>query len=168
MHRPSTPSLSLRRTPQRRSQTLRHAQEAGPAGLDREAYLPQEQPPGRQARMDFIHCGELKVNAGRRRYHTPAVPIRPEPLGVAPREGDLPAGPTGFREVISGALSELRGEPEVARTDNPSASSTRFGAAVAGRCTSPLPGCWTTTSCGPPRPIHGPPTRTGALPAPGQ
>ena len=67
MHRPSTPSLSMQRTPQRRSQTLRHTQEAGPAGLDREAYLPQEHPPGRQAQMDFIHCGELKVNAGRRR-----------------------------------------------------------------------------------------------------
>ena len=149
MNRPSTPSLSMQRTPQRRSQTLRHTQEAGPA---------RPGPGG----PDGLHS--LRRTQGERRapaQQPPAVPIRPEPLGVAPRGGDLRAAPTGFIEVTSGALSELRGEPEVARTDNASASSTRFGAAVAGRCTSPLPGCWTTTSCGPPRPIHGPPTRTG-------
>ena len=111
--------------------------------------------------MNFIHCGELKVNAGRRRYRTLAVPIRPEPLGAALRGGDVRAAPTGFREVTSGARSELRGEPEVARADNASASSARCRAAVARRRTSPLPRCWTTTSCGPPRPIPGPPTRTG-------
>ena len=164
MHRPSTPSLSMQRTPQRRSQTLRHTQEAGPARPG-----PGGVPPARASAgpggPDGLHS--LRRTQGERRapaQQPPAVPIRPEPLGVAPRGGDLRAAPTGFIEVTSGALSELRGEPEVARTDNPSASSTRFGAAVAGRCTSPLPGCWTTTSCGPPRPIHGPPTRTGRRP----
>ena len=164
MDRPSTPSLSMQRTPQRRSQTLRHTQEAGPARPG-----PGGVPPARASAgpggPDGLHS--LRRTQGERRapaQQPPAVPIRPEPLGVAPRGGDLRAAPTGFREVTSGARSELRGEPEVARTDNASASSTRFGAAVAGRCTSPLPGCWTTTSCGPPRPIHGPPTRTGRRP----
>ena len=30
-------------------------------GPDQEVYFPQEHPPGREAQIDFTHCGELKV-----------------------------------------------------------------------------------------------------------
>ena len=49
-------SAAQLRTLQRRLQDWRALH-----GPEREVYFPQEHPPGREAQIDFTHCGELEV-----------------------------------------------------------------------------------------------------------
>ena len=52
-------SMSQLRTLQRRLRDWRAL-----SGPDREVYFEQDHPPGREAQMDFTHCGELGVTVG--------------------------------------------------------------------------------------------------------
>ena len=111
-------SMSQLRTLQRRLRDWRAL-----SGPDREVYFEQAHPPGREAQMDFTHCGELGVTVGG------------EPLGhllfhfVLSHSGwryvDLAYGETFAALVkgMQGALWELGGVPEVVRTDNLSAAT---------------------------------------------
>ena len=93
------------------------------SGPDREVFFEQEHPPGREAQVDFTHCGELGVT------------ICGEPFGhllfhfVLSHSGwryvDLAYGETFAALVkgMQGALWELGGVPEVLRTDNLSAAT---------------------------------------------
>ena len=111
-------SMSQLRTLQRRLRDRRAV-----SGPDREVYFEQAHPPGREAQMDFTHCGELGVTVGG------------EPFGhllfhfVLSHSGwryvDLAYGETFAALVkgMQGALWELGGVPEVVRTDNLSAAT---------------------------------------------
>ena len=111
-------SMSQLRTLQRRLRDWRAL-----SGPDREVYFEQAHPPGREAQMDFTHCGELGVTVGG------------EPFGhllfhfVLSHSGwryvDLAYGETFAALVkgMQGALWELGGVPEVLRTDNLSAAT---------------------------------------------
>ena len=111
-------SMSQLRTLQRRLRDWRAL-----SGPDREVYFEQDHPPGREAQMDFTHCGELGVTVGG------------EPFGhllfhfVLSHSGwryvDLAYGETFAALVkgMQGALWELGGVPEVVRTDNLSAAT---------------------------------------------
>ncbi len=111
-------SMSQLRTLQRRLRDWRAV-----SGPDREVYFEQAHPPGREAQMDFTHCGELGVTVGG------------EPFGhllfhfVLSHSGwryvDLAYGETFAALVkgMQGALWELGGVPEVLRTDNLSAAT---------------------------------------------
>ena len=93
------------------------------SGPDREVFFEQEHPPGREAQVDFTHCGELGVT------------ICGEPFGhllfhfVLSHSGwryvDIAYGETFAALVkgMQGALWELGGVPEVLRTDNLSAAT---------------------------------------------
>ena len=110
--------MSQLRTLQRRLRDWRAL-----SGPDREVYFEQAHPPGREAQMDFTHCGELGVTVGG------------EPFGhllfhfVLSHSGwryvDLAYGETFAALVkgMQGALWELGGVPEVVRTDNLSAAT---------------------------------------------
>ena len=112
-------SVSQLRTLQRRVRDWRAL-----SGPDREVFFEQEHPPGREAQVDFTHCGELGVTVGG------------EPFGhllfhfVLSHSGwryvDVAYGETFAALVkgMQGALWELGGVPEVLRTDNLSAAST--------------------------------------------
>ena len=111
-------SVSQLRTLQRRLRDWRAL-----SGPDREVYFEQAHPPGREAQMDFTHCGELGVT------------VSGEPFGhllfhfVLSHSGwryvDLAYGETFAALVkgMQGALWELGGVPEVLRTDNLSAAT---------------------------------------------
>ena len=111
-------SLSQLRTLQRRLRDWRAL-----SGPDREVFFEQEHPPGREAQVDFTHCGELGVT------------ICGEPFGhllfhfVLSHSGwryvDIAYGETFAALVkgMQGALWELGGVPEVLRTDNLSAAT---------------------------------------------
>ena len=111
-------SLSQLRTLQRRLRDWRAL-----SGPDREVFFEQEHPPGREAQVDFTHCGELGVT------------ICGEPFGhllfhfVLSHSGwryvDVAYGETFAALVkgMQGALWELGGVPEVLRTDNLSAAT---------------------------------------------
>ena len=111
-------SMSQLRTLQRRLRDWRAL-----SGPDREVYFEQDHPPGREAQMDFTHCGELGVTVGG------------EPFGhllfhfVLSHSGwryvDLAYGETFAALVkgMQGALWELGDVPEVVRTDNLSAAT---------------------------------------------
>ena len=111
-------SVSQLRTLQRRVRDWRAL-----SGPDREVFFEQEHPPGREAQVDFTHCGELGVT------------ICGEPFGhllfhfVLSHSGwryvDVAYGETFAALVkgMQGALWELGGVPEVLRTDNLSAAT---------------------------------------------
>ena len=111
-------SVSHLRTLQRRLRDWRAL-----SGPDREVFFEQEHPPGREAQVDFTHCGELGVTVGG------------EPFGhllfhfVLSHSGwryvDVAYGETFAALVkgMQGALWELGGVPEVVRTDNLSAAT---------------------------------------------
>ena len=111
-------SKSQLRTLQRRVRDWRAL-----AGPEREVFFEQEHPPGREAQVDFTHCGELGVTVGG------------EPSGhllyhfVLSHSGwryvDVASGETFAALVkgLQGALWELGGVPEVVRTDNLSAAT---------------------------------------------
>ena len=93
------------------------------SGPDREMYFEQEHPPGREAQMDFTHCGEFGVTIGG------------EPFEHMMFEFVLSHSCWRYAEVayaetftalvigLQGALWELGAVPEVVRTDNLSAAT---------------------------------------------
>ena len=103
-------SLSQLRTLQRRLRDWRAL-----SGPDREVFFEQEHPPGREAQVDFTHCGEP---FGHLLFHF-----------VLSHSGwryvDVAYGETFAALVkgMQGALWELGGVPEVLRTDNLSAAT---------------------------------------------
>ena len=115
---PARFSVSQLRTLQRRLRDWRAL-----SGPDREVFFEQEHPPGREAQVDFTHCGELGVTTCG------------EPFGhllfhfVLSHSGwryvDVAYGETFAALVkgMQGALWELGGVPEVLRTDNLSAAT---------------------------------------------
>ena len=92
-------------------------------GPDREVYFEQEHPPGREAQMDFTHCGELGVTIGGEPF--PHLMFQFVLSHSGWRYAEVAYGET-FTALVSGlqgALWELGGVPEVVRTDNLSAAT---------------------------------------------
>ena len=92
-------------------------------GPDREVYFEQEHPPGREAQMDFTHCGELGVTIGGEPFEHLMFQFVLSHSGW--RYAEVAFGET-FSALVSGlqgALWELGGVPEVVRTDNLSAAT---------------------------------------------
>ena len=92
-------------------------------GPDREVYFEQEHPPGREAQMDFTHCGELGVTIGGEPF--PHLMFQFVLSHSGWRYVEVAYGET-FTALVSGlqgALWELGGVPEVVRTDNLSAAT---------------------------------------------
>ena len=92
-------------------------------GPDREVYFEQEHPPGREAQMDFTHCGELGITIGGEPFEHLLFQFVLSHSGW--RYAEVAYGET-FTALVSGlqgALWELGGVPEVVRTDNLSAAT---------------------------------------------
>ena len=148
-------SMSQLRTLQRRLRDWRAL-----SGPDREVYFEQAHPPGREAQMDFTHCGELGVTVGG------------EPFGhllfhfVLSHSGwryvDLAYGETFAALVkgMQGALWELGGVPEVVRTDNLSAATHELKGSGGRALNERYAAALETTGCGPRGRTRGHPTRT--------
>ena len=92
-------------------------------GPDREVYFEQEHPPGREAQMDFTHCGGLGITIGGEPFSHLMFQFVLSHSGW--RYAEVAYGET-FTALVSGlqgALWELGGVPEVVRTDNLSAAT---------------------------------------------
>ena len=92
-------------------------------GPDREVYFQQEHPPGREAQMDFTHCGELGVTVGGEPFSHLLFQFVLSHSGW--RYVEVAYGET-FTALVSGlqgSLWELGAVPEVVRTDNLSAAT---------------------------------------------
>ena len=104
------------------------------SGPDREVFFEQEHPPGREAQVDFTHCGELGVTVGGKPFGHLLFHFVLSHSGW--RYVDVAYGETFAALVkgMQGALWELGGVPEVLRTDNLSAKLEHKR-----RCLRPLP-----------------------------
>ena len=92
-------------------------------GPDREVYFEQEHPRGREAQMDFTHCGELGVSVGGEPFSHLLFQFVLSHSGW--RYAEVAYGET-FTALVSGlqgALWELGAAPGVVRTDNLSAAT---------------------------------------------
>ena len=92
-------------------------------GPDREVYFQQDHPPGREAQVDFTHCGELGVTIG-------GEPLRHLLFHLVLSHSGWSYAEVCFGETfvalvkgLQGALWELGGVPSVVRTDNMSAAT---------------------------------------------
>ena len=92
-------------------------------GPDKEVYFQQEHPPGREAQVDFTHCGELGVTIG-------GEPFRHLLFHLVLTHSGWSYAEVCFGETfgtlvkgLQGALWELGGVPRVVRTDNLSAAT---------------------------------------------
>ena len=103
-------SVSQLRTLQRRLRDWRAL-----SGPDREVYFEQAHPPGREAQMDFTHCGELGVTVSGEPFDHLLFHFVLSHSGW--RYVDLAYGETFAALVkgMQGALWELGGVPEVLR-----------------------------------------------------
>ena len=99
-------------------------------GPDQEVYFPQEHPPGREAQIDFTHCGELKVTIVGQPYRHLLFQLILSPSGW--RYAEIAAGETflalqqglsRLQQGLQNALWTLGGVPEVVRSDNTSAAT---------------------------------------------
>ena len=92
-------------------------------GPDREVYFQQEHPPGREAQVDFTHCGELGVTIGGEPFRHLMFQLVLSHSGW--RYAEVCFGETFAALVkgLQGALWELGGVPRVVRTDNLSAAT---------------------------------------------
>ena len=92
-------------------------------GPDKEVYFQQEHPPGREAQVDFTHCGELGVTIGREPFSHLLFHLVLSHSGWSYAE--VCFGET-FGALVHGlqaALWELGSVPQVVRTDNLSAAT---------------------------------------------
>ena len=92
-------------------------------GPDKEVYFQQEHPPGREAQVDFTHCGELGVTIGGEPFSHLLFHLVLSHSGWSYAE--VCFGET-FGALVHGlqaALWELGGVPQVVRTDNLSAAT---------------------------------------------
>ena len=87
-----------------------------------EVYFPQEHPPGREAQIDFIHCGELKVTVAGQPYQHLLFQLIPSHSGW--RYAEVAAGETflALQKGLQNGLWTLGGIPQVVHSDNPSAT----------------------------------------------
>ena len=102
---------------------FRQAQEEGADGRpEGEVYFPQEHPPGREAQIDFIHCGELKVTVAGQPYQHLLFQLIPSHSGW--RYAEVAAGETflALQKGLQNGLWTLGGIPQVVHSDNPSAT----------------------------------------------
>ena len=111
-------SRSRLRTLQRRIRDYRSLH-----GPDKEVYFQQDHPPGREAQVDFTHCGELGVTIG-------GEPFRHLLFHLVLSHSGWSYAQVCFGETfgalvkgLQGALWELGGVPSVVRTDNLSAAT---------------------------------------------
>ena len=92
-------------------------------GPDKEVYFQQEHPPGREAQVDFTHCGELGVTIGGEPFSHLLFHLVLSHSGW--RYAEVCFGET-FGALVGGlqaALWDLGGVPSVVRTDNLSAAT---------------------------------------------
>ena len=92
-------------------------------GPEREVYFEQKHPPGREAQMDFTHCGELGVTIGGEPFEHLLFQLILSHSGW--RYAQVCFGET-FSALVSGlqgALWELGAVPEVVKTDTLSAAT---------------------------------------------
>lgn len=95
-------------------------------GPDREVYFEQKHPPGREAQMDFTHCGELGVAIGGEPFSHLLFQLVLSHSGW--RYAEVAYGET-FTALVSGlqrALWELGAAPEVIRSDNLGAATHKL------------------------------------------
>jgi hypothetical protein len=92
-------------------------------GPEQEVFFPQEHPPGREAQLDFTHCGELGVTICGEIFGHLLFEFVLSYSGW--RFVDLAFGETfeALVKGLQGALWELGGVPEVVRSDNLSAAT---------------------------------------------
>ena len=111
-------SASQLRTLQRRLQDWRALH-----GPEREVYFPQVHPPGREAQIDFTHCGELKVTIAGQPYRHLLFQLILSHSGW--RYAEIAAGETflALQKGLQNALWTLGGIPQILRSDNLSAAT---------------------------------------------
>ena len=111
-------SASQLRTLQRRLQDWRALH-----GPEREVYFPQEHPPGREAQIDFTHCGELQVTIAGQPYRHLMFQLILSHSGW--RYAEIAAGETflALQKGLQNALWTLGGIPQILRSDNLSAAT---------------------------------------------
>ena len=86
-------------------------------------YFPQEHPPGREAQIDFTHCGELKVTIAGQPYPHLLFQLVLSHSGW--RYAEIAAGETflALQQGLQNALWTLGGVPQILRSDNTSAAT---------------------------------------------
>ena len=86
-------------------------------------YFPQVHPPGREAQIDFTHCGELKVTIAGQPYRHLLFQLILSHSGW--RYAEIAASETflALQQGLQNALWTLGGVPEVVRSDNTSAAT---------------------------------------------
>ena len=92
-------------------------------GPDREVYFQQEHPPGREAQVDFTHCGELGVTIGGEPFRHLLFHLVLSHSGWSYAEVCFGETFGALVKGLQGALWELGGVPRVVRTDNLSAAT---------------------------------------------
>ena len=92
-------------------------------GPDREVFFEQEHPPGREAQMDFTHCGGLGVTIGGEPFEHMLFEFVLSHSGWRYAEVAYAETFTALVSGLQGALWELGAAPEVVRTDNLSAAT---------------------------------------------
>ena len=92
-------------------------------GPDKEVYFQQEHPPGREAQVDFTHCGELGVTIGGEPFRHLMFQFVLSHSGW--RYAEVCFGETfgALVKGLQGAFWELGSVPRVVRTDNLSAAT---------------------------------------------
>ena len=86
-------------------------------------YFPQEHPPGREAQIDFTHCGELKVTIAGQPYPHLLFQLVLSHSGW--RYAEIAASETflALQQGLQNALWTLGGVPQILRSDNTSAAT---------------------------------------------
>ena len=92
-------------------------------GPDKEVYFQQEHPPGREAQVDFTHCGELGVTIGGEPFRHLLFHLVLSHSGWSYAEVCFGETFGALVKGLQGALWELGGVPQVVRTDNLSAAT---------------------------------------------
>ena len=92
-------------------------------GPDREVYFEQEHPPGREAQVDFTHCGELGVTIGGETFRHLLFHLVLSHSGWSYAQVCFGETFGVLVKGLQGALWELGGVPRVVRTDNLSAAT---------------------------------------------
>ena len=92
-------------------------------GPDREVYFQQEHPLGREAQVDFTHCGELGVTIGGEPFRHLLFHLVLSHSGWSYAEVCFGETFGALVKGLQGALWELGGVPKVVRTDNLSAAT---------------------------------------------
>ena len=92
-------------------------------GPDREVYFEQKHPPGREAQMDFTHCGELGVTIGGEPFDHLLFQFILSHSGWRYARVCFSETFSALVSGLQGALWELGAVPEVVRSDNLSAAT---------------------------------------------